>query len=167
MATPLVSGLAALVWTQYPSATASEVAARIINGAEDLGSAGWDPIYGWGRINAARAFYPLSGAAVGSATVSGSTSDVALGAEPLARVEAPPSHYVRGQLIVRMSGLLSARQREELFAGYGLSLQRAGTTEGLYLLRVPEGQEMDLAAALRELTNVVYAQPNYVLSAAQ
>ena len=139
----------------------------LINGAEDLGSAGWDPVFGWGRINAVRSFYPMSSAAVETTAAPGEIPDKALEATPPAGVELSPAHYLRGQLIVRMGGLLSAQQRDELFAGYGLSLQRVGTPEGLYLLRVPEGQEIALAAALRELANVVYAQPNYVLSTAQ
>jgi hypothetical protein len=74
---------------------------------------------------------------------------------------------MRGQLIVRIGDSPSGQQRDEILAEYGLSLQRVGTPEGLYLLRVPEGQERALAAVLKQLTNVVYAQPNYVLSIAQ
>ena len=55
MATPFVSGLAALVWSVNPTLTADEVQAIIQGSADDLGDAGWDDYYGWGRINAHRA----------------------------------------------------------------------------------------------------------------
>lgn len=54
-ATPMVSGLAALVWSVNPSLTPDEVEAIIENTAVDLGPAGWDQNYGWGRIDAAAA----------------------------------------------------------------------------------------------------------------
>jgi subtilisin family serine protease len=52
MATPHVAGLAALVWSFAPSLTHSQVRDVIQNNADDLGSAGWDQYYGYGRINA-------------------------------------------------------------------------------------------------------------------
>ena len=54
-ATPYVSGLAALIWSRNPSLTADEVQQLMQSTAVDLGAAGWDPIYGWGRIDVAAA----------------------------------------------------------------------------------------------------------------
>ncbi|MFN4151894.1 MAG: S8 family serine peptidase, partial [Candidatus Sericytochromatia bacterium] len=51
MATPAVSGLAALIRSLKPSLTASEVKTKIQQNANDLGVAGFDPYYGYGRIN--------------------------------------------------------------------------------------------------------------------
>jgi hypothetical protein len=51
MATPYVAGLAALIWGQDPSLTPDQVQQTIQNTAVDLGPAGWDPSYGWGRVD--------------------------------------------------------------------------------------------------------------------
>jgi thermitase len=55
MACPHVAGLAALVWSQFPNATRDWVRAQIRYTADDLGSPGFDPFYGYGRINVRRA----------------------------------------------------------------------------------------------------------------
>lgn len=55
-----VAGLAALVVSAHPEYTADQVAGVIMNSADDLGEPGWDPDFGYGRINAYRA---LTGAA--------------------------------------------------------------------------------------------------------
>lgn len=55
-----VAGLAALVVTSHPEYTANQVASVIMDSADDLGEPGWDPDFGYGRINAYRA---LTGAA--------------------------------------------------------------------------------------------------------
>jgi thermitase len=51
-ATPYVSGLAALVWALEPALTPDQVQATIETTATDLGDPGWDPDYGYGRIDA-------------------------------------------------------------------------------------------------------------------
>ena len=55
MATPFVAGLAALIWSRDPSLRADEVQQIMQDTAEDLGPSGWDPYFGWGRIDAAAA----------------------------------------------------------------------------------------------------------------
>ena len=55
MACPHVAGLAALVRSKYPTLAAADVRTRIEKGSRDLGARGFDPIFGHGRINAARA----------------------------------------------------------------------------------------------------------------
>ena len=47
-----VAGLAALIWSQYPSYTNNQVEGRIEATAVELGAAGWDQYYGHGRIDA-------------------------------------------------------------------------------------------------------------------
>jgi thermitase len=51
-ATPYVAGLAALIWSTNSTLTPDQVQTAIQNTAVDLGTAGWDSNYGWGRINA-------------------------------------------------------------------------------------------------------------------
>lgn len=55
MATPHVVGVASLIWSQSPSISSDEVTNRLAQSADDLGDTGYDPFYGYGRLNAARA----------------------------------------------------------------------------------------------------------------
>jgi subtilisin family serine protease len=52
---PVVAGVAALVIAANPSLSGAQVQEVLKQSADDLGSTGWDPSYGWGRVNAARA----------------------------------------------------------------------------------------------------------------
>lgn len=51
MATPMVSALAAMLWSQNPYLTPVQVRERIETSATDLGSIGVDELYGYGLIN--------------------------------------------------------------------------------------------------------------------
>jgi subtilisin family serine protease len=55
MATPHVSGLAALILSQHPNYTNEDVRQVLRNSAADLGASGFDLQFGYGRINAANA----------------------------------------------------------------------------------------------------------------
>jgi thermitase len=52
MACPLVAGVAALIWSQFPNMTRDQVRARLRYTADDLGNPGFDEHYGYGRVNA-------------------------------------------------------------------------------------------------------------------
>lgn len=51
MASPHVAGLAALVRSIHPNWTNAQVREAIEDSATDLGTPGWDAIFGWGRID--------------------------------------------------------------------------------------------------------------------
>jgi thermitase len=55
MACPHVAGVAALVWSQYPTMNNEQVRSQLIYTADDLGAAGFDIYYGYGRVNARKA----------------------------------------------------------------------------------------------------------------
>jgi len=55
MATPHVSGVAALLWSAHPTATNAEIRAAMQATAEDLGAAGRDNAYGFGLVQASDA----------------------------------------------------------------------------------------------------------------
>jgi len=55
MAAPHVSGVAALIWSVYPQETRDDVRMRLRSTSDDLGEAGFDYYYGYGRINARKA----------------------------------------------------------------------------------------------------------------
>ena len=52
MASPHVAGVAALVLSQNPNLSNVELRTHLQNTADDLGSTGLDPLYGYGRVNA-------------------------------------------------------------------------------------------------------------------
>jgi subtilisin family serine protease len=55
MASPHAAGVATLVLSRNPSLSNGQVRAILRSSAEDLGTPGWDPIFGHGRVNARRA----------------------------------------------------------------------------------------------------------------
>ena len=55
MACPHVAGLAALVKSKNPGFTAKQIRSKIESSAVDLGSKGFDPTFGFGRIDAVKA----------------------------------------------------------------------------------------------------------------
>jgi subtilisin family serine protease/tetratricopeptide (TPR) repeat protein len=52
MATPIISGVAGLVWSKFPHLSAAQVRKQIELSADDLGTPGHDIYYGYGRVNA-------------------------------------------------------------------------------------------------------------------
>jgi subtilisin family serine protease len=63
MATPHVAGVAALIWSYYPTRTNADVRSALNASAEDLGVAGRDTSYGYGLVRAEAALDILSGVA--------------------------------------------------------------------------------------------------------
>ncbi|MCX5677226.1 MAG: S8 family serine peptidase [Planctomycetota bacterium] len=62
-AAPLAAGAAALLWSIAPDLTPDEVQNILYTTADDLGTPGWDEVFGWGRLNigaAAEEAYQLS-----------------------------------------------------------------------------------------------------------
>jgi subtilisin family serine protease len=52
MATPMITGTIALIKTAHPTYTPAQVETALFSTAKDLGKAGKDTTYGWGRVNA-------------------------------------------------------------------------------------------------------------------
>ncbi len=77
MAAPHVSGLAGLLFVQDPTRSNSEVRSIIEATADDLGDAGFDGLYGYGRVNAYAAIQ------YGSPPATGSTSGMVINADTL------------------------------------------------------------------------------------
>ncbi len=61
MATPHVSGVAALIWSHNPNWTNQQIRDALATTAQDLGAAGRDNSYGWGLIQAKSALDFLQG----------------------------------------------------------------------------------------------------------
>ncbi len=75
MATPHVSGAAALVWAAFPSMTAQEVRAQLQNTALDLGVAGRDSSYGYGLLQSYEATGGTAPTAVDLVRFEGNVND--------------------------------------------------------------------------------------------
>lgn len=73
LSSPIVAGVAALVMAANPGLTPVEVQNILKQSADDLGGAGWDTSFGWGRVNAARAV-----ALAGGGTVDGTAPTVSI-----------------------------------------------------------------------------------------
>jgi subtilisin family serine protease len=162
MATPFVSGVAALVRAWYPSLGWEETATAIENGAEDLGAPGWDPYYGAGRLEAPGALASAGLLQAGVADPNAKSAPVPAPQEASQRasLDTARAPYRPGELLVRLQGTPSA-------AGLAASdVLRSSRAPGVYLIRVPAGQELAQAHALRAQSRVLDAQPNYLLSAA-
>ena len=54
-AAPVAAAVAALVMSANPELAPAQIEQILFESAEDLGAAGWDPLFGWGRVNAGRA----------------------------------------------------------------------------------------------------------------
>jgi len=55
MATPHAAGVFALLWGANPTMTANAIETTIKNNCDDKGAAGYDTVYGFGRVNADKA----------------------------------------------------------------------------------------------------------------
>lgn len=61
---PIVAGVAALMMAAKPVLTPSQIDALLLQSCDDLGTAGWDPYFGRGRVNATKAVQAALGAVV-------------------------------------------------------------------------------------------------------
>lgn len=59
--TPLVAGAIGLMLSINPNLTPTQIDTILKVTADDLGPAGWDPGYGWGRLNVGRAISLIDG----------------------------------------------------------------------------------------------------------
>jgi hypothetical protein len=60
---PIAAGVAALVLSRNPSLSAQQLVTLLEQNSDDLGAPGYDPIFGWGRVNASRAVVAAGGGA--------------------------------------------------------------------------------------------------------
>jgi len=79
MATPHVSGVAALLLGQQPSLSPDDVRALIEGTARDGGAVGWDPAFGYGIVDAAAALAALTGAPTPTPTPTGTATPTPTG----------------------------------------------------------------------------------------
>ncbi|HEV2610609.1 MAG TPA: S8 family peptidase [Noviherbaspirillum sp.] len=99
MATPVVSGAAALIKQLWPTLRADQIGNILLVTATDLGTPGIDPIYGRGLLNVEKALQPIG--TVTTTTFNGKTINVLQGAaQPSAAVSRLWSLAASGDLRV-------------------------------------------------------------------
>ena len=152
MAAPHVAGLAALLSSHYPSYTPDQIASAILDTAEDLGTPGWDPDFGCGRINAYRA---LSQGAQGSAPVC--LQGVGTWGADNDEVESHAA-IVPGEVIVSFRPGVNAGQAA---LRHGDASPEFLPASGLWRLHVAPGHEETLLARLQADPAVIRAEFNY------
>jgi len=163
MATPFVAGLAALVYSRFPTYTPDQAASAMLDNAQDLGSTGWDIYYGCGRIDAFQALW--EGARGDTPLCLGAQVWSATGAEDQGSGGA--GEVIPGEVVVT---LRAGAQAEALFRAQGLGsagalLYQARSGVQVWRLRVPVGQEEAVLARLRADPAVIAADRNYRISA--
>ncbi len=102
MACPVAAGLAALLVAQNPSRTPAQVEQILEQSADDLGDAGWDPYFGWGRINARKALNLAPGTTTPGTPEGGGTST----APPPIQATATPS----GNFVLQVEELINLKR---------------------------------------------------------
>jgi subtilisin family serine protease len=90
MATPHVSGVAALVWSHNPSWTNAQIRSALEATAEDRGTAGRDDSYGYGIVRAKAALDSLNGAPTATPTPAVPTATPTRTPTPPATATPPP-----------------------------------------------------------------------------
>jgi hypothetical protein len=80
MATPYVSGTAAVIKGMWPTLTSSQVASIIFQTADDLGAPGVDPVYGRGEVDITKALGPVGATIVANRSFSVGAAKTASGA---------------------------------------------------------------------------------------
>jgi subtilisin family serine protease len=162
MAAPLVSGLAALVWSRNPGLTNAQVVTLLQNSAVPLppGTPGRNDQYGYGRVNA-------GAAVVGATPLTAMTLRAARPEAPAPAVLAPEAagQTVRpGVVLVRFKpAALTALGEAVTLARYNAQATGAISAIGVTIVSVPAGSERATAAALAADPVVEYAEPDYQL----
>jgi subtilisin family serine protease len=123
MATPFVSGVAAVIKGASPFLTAEEVADIIFNTTDDMGAAGIDPVYGRGAVDITKAMSP-AGAPASIKVATGGTVGLP---QTVTGASGATTSLVSGALsvAVRNSTLL---KKVEVIDAYGRAFQANLTT---------------------------------------
>ncbi len=162
MASPHVTGAAALIWAAHPELTADQVVALLLQGAIDLGEPGWDPAFGHGLVNVTSSLWLASQGA-------GSLASQGLPSGPT-QVSGPPkgaasaAHRPGVVLLKVQEGAPPAVQRALAAFGSAGKLEPAGIP-GWYVARVPPGREQEAVERLRGQPGVQHGELDYLIFA--
>jgi subtilisin family serine protease len=172
VAAPHAAGVLALLVQAFPGISADRQAAALESGAVDLGTAGADNDYGYGRLNALAAYQWLATTPDFTPSVSPSSASTAAGGAVSYTVSAAPVNGFTGDVSLTLSGLPEGQASwsfsTPVIAGGSGSAQltvstAASIAAGTYPLTITatSGSTVHSAAA----TLVVTAPPDFSLSA--
>ncbi|HOT91168.1 MAG TPA: S8 family serine peptidase [Anaerolineae bacterium] len=85
--------------------------------------------------------------------------------EGLPQVMPTDTAFAPGELLVRFKAGGTASTKQLTLEKYAMSAIRSLYSSDIQLMRVPEGRELEIAAALNADPGVVYAEPNYIYHA--
>jgi subtilisin family serine protease len=130
MATPYVSGVAAVIKGASPFLTAAEVADIIFNTTDDMGAAGIDPVYGRGAVDITKAMSPAEAPGKGTNSIVVAKTGTVGELGTVKGAAGATTSLVSGALsvAVRNSTLL---KHAEVIDGYGRVFQ-ADLTKAVY-----------------------------------
>ncbi|GAB4259093.1 MAG: hypothetical protein Kow0092_07040 [Deferrisomatales bacterium] len=133
-ATPCAAGVLALMKAANPSLGPSRIEALLLESADDLGTLGWDPSFGHGRVNALAAVTRAAGAETvdrqpPSVAIASPTGGAVAGTVPVEVSASDNLGVVRVELYVDGAPLAAAETAPYLF-----SWDTAGTPEGAAVL---------------------------------
>jgi len=159
-AAPFVSGIAALMWSYYPTWTRTQVIDQINTTCRDVAPSGWDQYTGWGIVNAYNALtsVPIQSVTIGElngisggtpvrvrdAVITSGTNDIAgrMYVEQMDRACATqllfgtnPAGYVEGD-VVEVSGTVMTVNGERSIQG--ATLARTGAHPILRPIGIPQ-----------------------------
>ncbi len=156
-ATPHVAGLAALIWSRHPEYSAAQVEYVITSTAIDLGSAGRDNDYGWGRIDVQAALTSIGVTAVHTASGPASID--------LPRpIDHRAAKIASGRVLIKFKSGVNAMGIDQALISIGnLKIEKEIDRIGVKVLSVPSGQEWTLVDRLRLLSSVEFAEPDYAV----
>jgi subtilisin family serine protease len=161
MAAPHVAGLAALILGLRPTLTPDEVAHIMRSTATDLGSYGWDPLYGHGLIDARRALeqaWYLDGRALAAQV------EVAVSSQETLPAADCRLDHVQNHVLVRRSLEAHAAIRVAL---QNIPYRVVMEMTGWQLLEVPEGRACELVHALNDAGRGIVAELDLLVMTGQ
>jgi hypothetical protein len=172
VAAPHVAGVLALLLQAFPGMSADRQAAALENSAADLGAAGADNNYGYGRLDALAAYQWLATTPDFTPSISPSSASTAAGGAVSYTVSVSPVNGYTGDVSLALSGLSQSQASwsfsPPVITGGSGSAQLAVSTAasiaaGTYPLTITatSGTTVHSAAA----TLVVTAPPDFSLSA--
>lgn len=132
---PSIAGAVALLADAFPNLTGAQIVDLLLRTAEDLGTAGTDPIYGRGGLNLTQAFQPqgatsLAGSLIPVATPTNATLSQAMGDASASAQAIILDSYDRAYRINLAGGLRREGQRRLLGDGLEHVVRRSSVTAG-------------------------------------
>lgn len=161
---PIVAGLAGLIWSVNPALTNAEVVEILKQGADDLGTAGFDPYFGFGRINVynslqlAQSFAPAPDLSPPTVALTSPGDGAVVGGTVVVNASANDNLAV-SRVELRIDGKVFA---SDTSAPYSFSWNTAGLADGWRTLSAVAYDEAGNAGTSAEIQALVVNQPQDV-----